>query len=729
MPAKWFICPDNRKIEIQDCLNNCRMKARCANRSYLRLVSSERVWTGTPSTTQLISGTMYAYLKLTKDYPIYPGDRAFMIHGTKGHAMLEAMDDEQSFLEERLNLEGGITGIADSIEIENRITTLWDVKTSGSYKICKAIGIFQYDHPTGEVFQSGTRKGEPKTVKMFSQSDQLKDTWDWGLQLNLYRIMFEKTYGHVDTMKIFCVVRDGGTWIAFNRGVYNNTYVIPIQRLNDEEVLGYFEKKRKDLLKALDQKEWQIPCNEQENWGGLRCDRYCEVSEYCPLGKERAKEKEKEMPIRKLGQRWQLAGNIRLGIKTTNQEGKQYPKEVDYFILDPKTTSAKMREQLMGEFQKEYGEEPKSIDIMFPGDDVDTIFPQWYKRYGTTTLLQCKGDGADAYGNPGTAICMHQDFTKGLKVTGTNDSGLPIVECMGDMCPYTVNRKCSAIGSLYVVLPKLSTGLDVWRVTTGSITGIEQLNGSIAQMREMLNKVGIFSIAGIPLKLERIPTEIAHEGKKTTHYIMRLVNAWKVSDVLNSRNRQQLEEVLETRLAIEEDNKLSLPEAEYDDIRDTEVKPEPPKVEIPPVQEEDKVKYWADKVSQSKPYDGQKLYKSNKTAIKLDPRKDEIIEIFKSKGVELAPAEHPPKGQKVDAITTPTQETQSSQVDEKDELQEAKLELKTLVLDYEIDIDKFNARLLKDVDVISIDMIQTMEQVDKVRILLDEANPNQPSLC
>lgn len=44
MPLRWFQCPDNNRIEIADCLKEggCRMGERCATRSYLKFISSER---------------------------------------------------------------------------------------------------------------------------------------------------------------------------------------------------------------------------------------------------------------------------------------------------------------------------------------------------------------------------------------------------------------------------------------------------------------------------------------------------------------------------------------------------------------------------------------------------------------------------------------------------------------------------------------------------------------
>jgi hypothetical protein len=91
MPLINFICPDNQKISVVECLKEggCRMGERCATRSYLKLVSAERPWTGKPSTTQLIRGNLEAFLLLTKDYSISPDSRAFFSMGRRATQFLK----------------------------------------------------------------------------------------------------------------------------------------------------------------------------------------------------------------------------------------------------------------------------------------------------------------------------------------------------------------------------------------------------------------------------------------------------------------------------------------------------------------------------------------------------------------------------------------------------------------------------------------------------------------
>lgn len=515
MPIKWFTCPDGQAIEIADCLKegNCRMKDRCATRSYLQLISKDRIWTGKPSTTQLISGTMYSFLKLMRDYAVSPSDRAFMIHGTKGHGTLEASDDEYSLLEESFKDDSEESGIADVLEIEGGLSVLVDYKTSGSFKVAKALGFHIEEEPTGEVYKSGKRKGEEKTRKILKKSDEKIDRWEWELQLNNYRMKFEKAGFKVDRMKIMCIVRDGNTFIARSRGVFRNIYYFDIARIDDKIVRDYFDIKKKALLKALDDGFCQGVCNAKENWDSLRCQNYCEVAEHCPYGKYLKQERESEdMAIKGLTEirRLPRLGKIRLGIKKKSpKSGAEYPAEVDYFILDPQTPSEIENQKLLDEFHRLFGEQPKRIEVMFATGIPDVDFPQFYKRYGSSTMLKCKGDGE-------TATVAHPDFAKGLTEKGKDELGNIQVVCKGKDCIYQQNKECSRVGVLQVLLPDLP-GSGVWQIPTGSFNSIVNINSGFEFVKAACGRYHM-----IPLALERVAEDIQYEGKKSKHYIMRI---------------------------------------------------------------------------------------------------------------------------------------------------------------------------------------------------------------
>jgi hypothetical protein len=497
------------------------MGERCATRSYLRLVSSERKWTGKPSTTQLIRGTLEAYLLLTKEYSISPDSRAFMIHGTKGHAVLESSEDDLSFLEEKfdgINIDE--TGIADVIEIEDGQTVLADYKTSGSFKVAKALGFKVIEKETDEVFKSGKRKGEKKTTKELVRDDKYRDCWEWELQLNKYRIEWEKNHPKVGRLKIQCVTRDGGTFIARSRGVFRNVYYFNLKIMPDEEVLEYFRRKRNALFRALQINELPQTCDKKENWDGLKCARFCSVAEFCSYGKYLLTQKltEDEM-IKGLSEirRLPRLGKIRLGIKKVTDKGVEYPAEIDYFKLDPKTPSELENKNLIEAFEKLYGAKPKQIKIMFPLPDPSVFFPQFYKRYANG-VLRCRGDGEEA-------VCISKEFAANLKTIGDAELGGVRVECQGKNCPYYQQKKCSESAALSVLIPELK-GAGVWEIITGSFHSIVNINSCLEYIRAICGRVHM-----IPLTLERREQDIAYEGKKSKHYILHVNMDFSLADL------------------------------------------------------------------------------------------------------------------------------------------------------------------------------------------------------
>lgn len=548
MPLTHFICPDGAKIQVTDCLaeGGCRMGNRCATRSYLRLVSTERPWTGKPSTTQLIRGTMESFLRLTTDYATSPDGRAFMINGTKAHSALEAADDEFSLLEQRFDGDDvQETGISDVIEIEDGCTILADYKTSGSFKVAKALGFRVVERPSGEVYKSGKRKGEEKMIRELVRDDQYIDRWEWELQLNKYRIESTKLGFRPDELRIQCVVRDGGTFIARSRGVFRNVYYFKINMLPDEEVLAFFKSKREALAQALKQGDWTEACGGKENWDGLKCQRYCDVAEFCPLGKylKHEKESEDEM-IKGLSQvrRLPRLGKIRLGIKKVTAEGKEYPAEIDYFKLDPQTPSAEENEKLIKLFTKLYGEKPKQITIMFPVPDPNVFFPQFYKRYASG-VLRCKGDGE-------TASCISKEHAEGLEILGDNELGGVNVRCPGKECQYYQQKKCGESAALQVLLPELP-GAGVWEIPTGSFHSIVNVNSCIEFIRGVCGRVHM-----MPLKLERREQAITHDGKTRNHYILHVSMDRALADL------QAMAQIDATKILLE----LPEPEPDKEDI-------------------------------------------------------------------------------------------------------------------------------------------------------------------
>lgn len=294
MSSKQLImveCPDGFACRLDDCLSKCRLSGRCVPISYLKQAVERREWHGKPSVTQLLKGTREAVLELTvPTITINPGKAAFRIIGTRGHTRLEGFTAPESFSPERLEWEG-ITGQFDELEFEGDRLRLIDTKISGSYKVAQAIGLRadkKIVEDVGEdggpiLLKSGPRKGQPKTHIETTIVQGDPDLGDWQLQLNAYRIMVEKSLDQkVAELFMFLVPRDGGTFVARDRGVTQPIYMVPVPIMDDTEVAAVFLPKRDALLAAMvPGAAVPPPCSDSECWEGKKCNGHCVVASYC----------------------------------------------------------------------------------------------------------------------------------------------------------------------------------------------------------------------------------------------------------------------------------------------------------------------------------------------------------------------------------------------------------------------------------------------------------------
>lgn len=294
MPAKWFQCVDGNTTLITDCLNSCRITdqlpaGRCLSLRTLRLIGEQREWKGIPSTTQLLKGTREAFLEITTDYTLNPQDELWRVNGTKAHRILEEYHDN-ALGEERLSDEI-CSGQFDFYDPDTQI--LFDLKTWGSYKVMKALGLRQVEVETGEIYKTGAKKGQPKTRKEWVEGGE-PDLFNEEIQLNDYRMKLEATGWPVRQLFIEALARDANTYIARNRGVEQAGILIPVRILPDEDVRSYLTAKRNALLNCFNHVEegnkHQPPfCNRRERWAegpgpGRKCARYCRVATSCKEG-------------------------------------------------------------------------------------------------------------------------------------------------------------------------------------------------------------------------------------------------------------------------------------------------------------------------------------------------------------------------------------------------------------------------------------------------------------
>jgi hypothetical protein len=175
-------------------------------------------------------------------------------------------------------------------------------------------------------------------------------------------------------------------------------------------------------------------------------------------------------------------GKIRLGIKKVSQKsGKEYPTETNHFVVPAEVAAV-------------YGHAPRELDVMFPVNDEETVFPQQLEFYGSGKGLKCVG-------NKETAM---ERTEKG----GWQERTCP--------CERLEKGECSERGHLLVMLPKVSVG-GLYQIDTGSYHSIVDVNSGIDYVRALVGR-----IAMVPLKLRRVARETHAEGTRQVHYTLQL---------------------------------------------------------------------------------------------------------------------------------------------------------------------------------------------------------------
>ncbi|MHC4183577.1 MAG: hypothetical protein ACYSR0_09535 [Planctomycetota bacterium] len=279
------------------------MDQRCATLPFLESISFDRKWDGvTPSAAG--NGSRYLYLKAITDYAISPNNRVWAALGIAVHGGLSIHEYTKNVLSEEKLSDGKMRGIADVLEHDEfkpGFYVLTDYKTWGSYKAAKAMGIISEtieetildENNKPVLLKSGKNEGQPKTKqkKIITQDNSQIDMRSEELQLNRYRIFFEKMTFPISRINIQIISRDGGTYIAKNRGITRNLYVIPVKRLQNKIVLDFYKNLSDEVTKAF-ANGYARKCNAWESWDRRKCEGgYCEVVEACKAMSEKHNEK------------------------------------------------------------------------------------------------------------------------------------------------------------------------------------------------------------------------------------------------------------------------------------------------------------------------------------------------------------------------------------------------------------------------------------------------------
>lgn len=233
------------------------------------------------------------------------------------------------------------------------------------------------------------------------------------------------------------------------------------------------------------------------------------------------------MPIKGLSEKRMIPrlGKIRLGIKKTNANGKEYPVATDYFVL-PKDHPN------YPDLVNAYGEFPKSLNILIPTEDEEKWCSQYYRCYSRSRGLVCKGDGE-------TATRMVAKGTDQLAWKDAKEVEMKDIACTGRECEIYMKKNCNEIMNMQFMLPEIP-GLGVWQIDTTSINSIRNINSAAELIQLIYHK-----IAMIPLTLTLEPREVNNpdDGKKKTVHVLNLRVNMKLSELAIAA-RQQSEQFM-----------------------------------------------------------------------------------------------------------------------------------------------------------------------------------------
>lgn len=223
MPATKFACPDGQAVTMSKCMEHCRCGTRCMFLPTLRAIakSSDRKLDGA-TVTELLSGSRETFLKKIHDYAVDPNNALYALQGMGIHGVHENFTEGDILSEIRLK-DGTTSGKFDLYGqlLDEDTGCLGDLKVTSSYKIMRALGYYKKSVPTGEVYKTGARKGQPKYRQQMC-TDGVRDVMEWAIQLNYYRMLLEQQGFKVNKMVIQAVCRDGSLRIASERGIEKN---------------------------------------------------------------------------------------------------------------------------------------------------------------------------------------------------------------------------------------------------------------------------------------------------------------------------------------------------------------------------------------------------------------------------------------------------------------------------------------------------------------------------
>lgn len=292
MPLTGFVCPDGVEITSEKCLahGGCRLQDRCCPLSVLRQIAEQRQY---KKVTASMSGNgpRLIWLNAVEDFVVDPDRYMFAFLGVNVHDRMAQKKYTDNVLPEHY-LGFGTADVLEPDEYHHQPDhyILYDYKTSGSFAIAKWAGIqvIKEDRPILDadgnpvLLKSGPNKGKVKTkqhreiIEDFSKGDRR----GVALQVNRYRMGFNQRGFKISKMFVFGIPRDGGLYIAEQRGITKRYYKFPIEFIPDVQVEAYYSNLQHECDEAF-RTGYARTCADWECWDGDRCRRFCDVSVPC----------------------------------------------------------------------------------------------------------------------------------------------------------------------------------------------------------------------------------------------------------------------------------------------------------------------------------------------------------------------------------------------------------------------------------------------------------------
>jgi hypothetical protein len=296
------------------------------------------------------------------------------------------------------------------------------------------------------------------------------------------------------------------------------------------------------------------------------------------------------MPVKGLSDQRRLPRSmkIRLGIRTKNAQGIEYPKETDFFVLNKEDFASP---DIFTEVLGAYGQQPKQLKMLIPfevdavnpvdGDEI--VFNLHNRSYGAGHGLRCKGDGGSA-DTPGTAVSTDIEWAKRIgEFTGDKPedlgSGRYKVQCLGrDCCKYNAPGRdgkespggAAACKQMLVfrafllhptedpMSPDYCRPFGIAELASSSYNTMVDIRSGLEMLRPFAKRT-----AAVPFWLVRHPRTTNHDGKRQVHYTCMVI--WSAKEVQAAGLTSPSEVFLPA--ALRKELKL-LGEPDFDSVRD-----------------------------------------------------------------------------------------------------------------------------------------------------------------